>query len=97
MMNGELAASIVGVIGSLLGVALSYWIVRDQRKFAAMARRVERYKRDIKARIAEEEAASLWLVELGVAESTRSAKIKLRDRTQTESGLRPFISPSEID
>jgi len=35
MMNGELAASIVGVVGSLLGVALSYWIVRDQRKFAA--------------------------------------------------------------
>lgn len=96
-MSGELAASIVSVIGSLLGVFLSYWIVRDQRKFSAMERRVERYKRDIKARIAEEEVAAAWLFELGVAESTRSAKLKLRDRAQNERGLRPFISPSEID
>ena len=61
-----------------------------------MQRRIDRYRAEIRARIALEETAIGWLIELGVSSSPEAAKIKLRDRTEAERGLRPIIPPSEV-
>ena len=61
-----------------------------------MERKVERYKNDIRARQAEEQIAAKWLCELGIAATEATAKIKLRERTEQETGLRPEIAPSSV-
>jgi hypothetical protein len=53
-------------------------------------------KKDIMARQHEENVAACWIFELGGASSQQAAKLKLRDRTERETGKRPFVEPSEV-
>lgn len=61
-----------------------------------MLRKIEKLRKEVMARQAEEKAACEWLVELGQATSERAAQIALRDRTEQATGLRPAMTPSGL-
>lgn len=95
-MEGQIIASIVAVVGTLGGTLIGALIQREAKKIASLERRVERYRVEIRARQAEEDVAALWLLELGASNSERAAKLTLRQRTETERGIRPSIGPAEM-
>ena len=95
-MQPEIVAAIIAVVGTLAGVVVSHLIGRDSRKIAMMERRIERYRSEIRSRMAQEDVASSWIVELGGATSIRAAKVQLREKTETKKGVRPSIAPSEV-
>ena len=78
------------------GAAVTAWVQRETKKIAALERRVERYKAEIRARQAQEDVAAEWLAELDVANTPRAAKTLLRERTEQRRGIRPSIGPAEV-
>ena len=95
-MDSQIVASLIAVLGTLGGAAVSAWIQRESKKIAALEKRVERYRAEIRARQAEEEEASEWLADLLKAESPNAAKLQLRERTARNRGVRPSLAPSEV-
>ena len=95
-MDSQIVAAVIAVLGTLGGAAVTAWVQRETKKVAALERRVERYKNDIRARQAQENVAAEWLVELGVANTFHAAKRMLRDRTEQRRGIRPSIGPAEV-
>ena len=95
-MDGQVIAAVIAVLGTLGGALVTTWAQREAKKTAAMERRIQRYRAEIRARQAEEETAALWLTELGAANSVVTAKRMLRDRTEELHGLRPEIGPSDV-
>lgn len=95
-MQTEIIAALLGMAGVLLGSLFGYLSQREAKKMQLMQLRIDRYRTEIRARIALEEAAIDWLIELGVSSSPQAVKIKLRDRTEASYGLRPVVPPSEV-
>ena len=95
-MQTEIIAALLGMSGVLLGSLFGYLSQREAKKMQMMQRRIDRYRSEIRARIAVEEAAIAWLIESGVSGSPQVVKVKLRDRTEVSSGLRPVIPLSEV-
>jgi hypothetical protein len=95
-MNSQIISSGFGVLGTLGGTLIGLLANRQARRMLRLERRVKRYRSDIRARQSEENIAACWIVELGGAGSLQVAKRKLRERTEQETGLRPFIEPSEV-
>jgi hypothetical protein len=97
-MNGQVVSSVIAVIGTLAGAVIGALSQREAKKIGVLERRIERYKREIRARQAEEETAAKWLCSLlPPGSSALAAKRQLRRRTEKESGLRPFIGPKEMN
>lgn len=65
-MDSQIVAAVIAVLGTLGGAAVTAWVQRETKKIAALERRVERYKAEIRARQAEEDVAAEWLAELDV-------------------------------
>jgi hypothetical protein len=95
-MDSQIVASVIAVLGTLGGAAVTAWVQRETKKIAALERRVERYKAEIRARQAQEDVAAEWLAELDVANTPRAAKTLLRERTEQRRGIRPSIGPAEV-
>jgi len=99
-MDGQAVSSAVAVVGTLVGTLggalIGAFAQREAKKIGALERRVERYRNEIRARQAEEDAAARWLFSLNASTSELAAKRELRRRTEVESGLRPFIGPKEM-
>lgn len=43
-MDSQIVASVIAVLGTLGGAAVTAWIQRETKKIASLERRVERYK-----------------------------------------------------
>lgn len=95
-MDSQVSASIIAVIGTVLGALVVVWSNRQSEKIARYEKRIEKYKAEIIARQYEEEVAANWLFDIGVSTSAIAAKKELRKRTLEMKGTRPKISPSEI-
>ena len=95
-MDNQVISSLIAVVGTLAGSVLGIISTREAKKVGRLERKIERYKNDIRARQAEEQIAARWLCELGIAPTEVAAKIKLRERTEQETGLRPEIPPNGI-
>lgn len=52
-MDSQIVASVIAVLGTLGGAAVTAWVQRESKKIAALERRVERYKAEIRARQAQ--------------------------------------------
>ena len=85
-MDSQIVASVIAVLGTLGGAAVTAWVQRESKKIAALERRVERYKAEIRARQAQ----------VDVANTPRAAKTLLRERTEQTRGIRPSIGPAEV-
>ena len=95
-MDSQIIAAAIAVFGTLGGGMVTAWAQRDAKKMAALEKRIERYRNEIRARQAQEDIAAEWLYEIGAASSARAAKTLPRDRTEELRGLRPCIGPSEV-
>ena len=95
-MDGQIAAAILAVGGTLGGSVIGWLSQRDAKKVSLLERRVERYRTEIRSRQALEDVACRWLVEVNAATTELAAKRQLRDRTERDRGLRPSIGPAEI-
>jgi ABC-type phosphate transport system auxiliary subunit len=95
-MDAQVVSSAVAVVGTLGGALIGALSQREAKKISMLERRLERYRNEIRARQAEEEAAARWLFSLNASTSELAAKRELRRRTEVESGLRPFIGPKEM-
>jgi hypothetical protein len=76
-MSSDVISALIGALSVAAGTILGYWLQREANKIAALERRVERYREDIRARQAEEIVAATWLHELGVGGTQNSAKMAL--------------------
>lgn len=95
-MDTQIASSLIALLGTLAGAYLGIWSQRETKRIKSMERRIDRYKQEIRARQAEEDIACEWLVETGLATSIRAAQLALRERTESQRGLRPTVPPSEV-
>ena len=95
-MSDAIMASIVGVVGTVVGSVVGAWTQREGKKIGTLERKVERYRKEILARQAEEEVAAEWLFELGAGTSELAAKRALRRMTQKRRGTSPSIGPKEV-
>ena len=95
-MDSQVIASVNAVLGTLCGAFVTVWVQRETKKVAELENLIKRYKAEIHARQDEEEAAILWLVALGQADTSFSAKLMLRNRAEKIRGLRPSIGPAEV-
>ena len=95
-MQTEIATALIALIGTLAGTGLGIWSQRETKRLAALERRIDRYKQEIRARQAEEDIACQWLVELDAAKTVRAALLALRQRTEDERGLRPNLAPNSV-
>lgn len=95
-MQTEIITALIIVVGTLAGTGMGIWSQRETKRLAAMERRIERYKQEIRARQAGEDIACQWLVELNAAKTVRAALLALRQRTEDERGLRPTLSPNSV-
>ena len=95
-MQTETIVALITLIGTLAGTGLGIWSQRETKRLAGMERRIDRYKQEIRARQAGEDIACQWLVEVGAAQTHRTAMFALRQRTEDERGIRPAISPNEV-
>lgn len=57
-MSDPIIVAIVGVVGTSAGSLLGAWTQREGKKIGALERTVERYKKEIRVRQAEEEVAA---------------------------------------
>jgi hypothetical protein len=96
-------ASIAATLLASLGVCVfTYLTQRDIKRLAQLEKREKELCDEVNARIALEECACEWLAELlppaasGKPVSARSTQLRLRDRTEKSSGLRPKISKSKV-
>jgi len=64
-MDVKIASASIAVIGTLGGALLGFWLQRETKRLSAMQRRIESYRREIRARQAQEDVACEWLVDLG--------------------------------
>lgn len=95
-MDSVTISSLIGVLGTLLGSLITLLSQRDIRKISSMERKIDKLRREVIARQAQENVICQWLVELGQAKSVQSAQISLRNRAEQETGLRPSMSPSHL-
>ncbi len=95
-MEITIAASIIGVVGSLSGTLLGAWLQRDSKRMQVMERKVLRYQAEIKARQAVEQVTCAWLVEIGQFATKQGALRQLRNKTEETTGLRPSLAPSDL-
>ena len=57
-MDSQIVASVIAVLGTLGGAAVTAWVQRETKNVAALERRVERDKNEIRARQAQENVAA---------------------------------------
>jgi hypothetical protein len=95
-MDSTLASSLIGLIGALLGSLLTFLAQRDIKRVNALEHKVDKLRREVIARQAQERVVCEWLVELGQAKSAQAAQIALRNRTEQATDLRPSMSPSQL-
>jgi len=95
-MDVAVSAALISVFGALGGAFIGSRSGQQAEKLLKLERRIERYHAEIRARQAQEKEACRWLVELRAADNEGTAKLKLRERTEARSGLRPSIVPSEV-
>ena len=95
-MDSAIISALITVVGTLAGTFIGIWSQRENKRLQALQRRIERYRQEIRARQAEEDIACEWLVEAGQAPSHRAALLALRERTESDRGLRPTLSPREV-
>ena len=95
-MDSQVVSSGIAVAGTLGGSLLTAFLTREGKKVRRLEKRIARYRADIRARQEEENAAVRLLVDLGYAATETAAKKKLREKTEADTGLRPFIEPSEV-
>lgn len=95
-MDASVSAALISVLGALGGAYIGSQSNQHAERLAKVERRLERYRAEIRARQAQEKEMCIWLVELEEAESERAAKLKLRERTEARSGLRPRVAPNEV-
>jgi hypothetical protein len=96
-MDTQVLSSVIAVAGTISGALIGAFIQREGKKLERLERKVERYRDEIRARQAEEDVATEWLAELKIAVSPHAAKLALRQRTYDERGVRPCITPSELE
>lgn len=100
-MEKEVVASIIagsaGVAGAIVGGLFSWLLQRDTKAREGDRKRIEKLRKEVRARIALEKAAVKWIAELKNIEGEGvGVKRELRDRTQQQSGLRPILSESHL-
>jgi 2-phospho-L-lactate guanylyltransferase (CobY/MobA/RfbA family) len=96
-MDNQVISSAIAVLGTLGGALIGVFAQREARKVRRLEVQVDRYRREIRARQAEEEVAAIWLSKCLVPAITPlAAKRELRNRTEKEKGVRPFIAPREV-
>ena len=95
-MDPIILASLISVLGALGGAYLGAHTHQQASRIHRLERRIERYRAEIRARMAEEDVACAWLVEQGIAATEHAAKLQLRERTETKHGVRPSMTPREV-
>jgi len=86
----------IAVAGTFGGAWVTAWAQREAKKTAALEKRIQRYRNEVRTRLTEEDVVADWLAELGAANSARAAKTLLRDHAEERRGLNPGIGPSEV-
>ena len=95
-MQTEVLTAFITVVGTLAGTGLGIWSQRETKRLAAMERRIEKYKQEIRARQVGEDTACEWLIELGAGKTPRAVLLDLRQRTEDKHGVRPTMSPRDV-
>jgi hypothetical protein len=103
-MSDPILASIVGVLGTVVGSLGGAWVgaliqrdaKRTEQRIKSLEAKAERFRADLEAMQALEKVANEWLCSLGHASSPLAAKIILRDKTEAQTGHRPNLAPSDI-
>jgi hypothetical protein len=95
-MDSQVISALIAALGTIAGIVIGIWSQRQHKFVAALERRVDRYKAEIRARMAEEDVACDWLVEAGLAQTHRRAMMALRDRTEALKDLRPNMTPRDV-
>jgi len=95
-MDATITSALITVLGTLGGTFIGVWSQRQDKRLQSLQSRIDRYRQEIRARQAEEEIACTWLVEAGQAPTLRSALLSLRERTESECGVRPTMSPRDV-
>lgn len=100
-MDSQIVSSALLVLGTLGAALGTSWInantQRDAKKMDRLERKVEKYRKDIIARMEVEDAAAKWLFESHIAPSEKSAFLELRERAKSKCGLRPTVHPSDVE
>ncbi len=98
-MNDSIYISIVSNLVTFLvaigGWIFSYFVLRDSKRLLRLERSIEKYKNEIRARIYEENIACNLIAELDCTPA-QTIKKNLRDRTESEFGIRPNMKPSDL-
>jgi hypothetical protein len=100
-MENEILSAIIAAVAAISGAVfggLFPWLTQRDKKVRDRAtRKIERFKKEVRARIALEKAAVEWIVELrGKGEEGTGVKRELRARAQEKTGLRPKLSESDL-
>jgi hypothetical protein len=95
-----LSAIIAGgaaIAGAVVGGVFPWLSQRDKKERERAAKRIERLKEEVRARIALEKAAIDWILELkGSVQQGAGVQRELRNRAQDKTGLRPKMAESDL-
>ena len=92
-----LIAGIAAVSGAALGGLFPWLTQRDQKARERDSKWISKLENELRARIALEEDAVAWIVELqNKGEKGARVKVQLRDRTEARTALRPEMSWSDL-
>ena len=95
-MTDGIISALIAAGSTLSGILITLLSQREVRRMAWLERKVTRYSDEIRARQAEENVASKWLVELNVFDTELGAKRALRKRTFEETNLSVSVGPAEV-
>ncbi|MCC7279355.1 MAG: hypothetical protein IT487_13715 [Chromatiaceae bacterium] len=98
-MTETMLTTLLGHLTTLLvatgGWVFAYLMQRDAKLRARLEGKLTRLEDEVRARIALEKAACVWLSEL-TEKTHHAAKLELRKRAQDRSGLRPKLAESDL-
>lgn len=77
-MDPVITSALIGASGVLLGNVITLFSQQNLERLTSMQRKIEKLRKEVVARQAEETAAYEWLVELGQATSERSSNCTTR-------------------
>lgn len=99
-MNENLLLALLGQIVTLF-IAIGGWVFayrmhNNSKRIQVLEKKIVKLENEVRSRIALEKSACDWLAEV-CDRSSDAIKRELRTRTQKQSGLRPKMSPSDLD
>lgn len=98
-MPGELWVALISSAATLLaalgGWLFAYRLNNQSKQLARREKRIAKLEQEVRARIALEKTACVWLGELG-SKTPRAIQLEPRNRTQARTGLRPRFTPDDV-